>query len=121
METLKAKIKVYYEALGKTPEKIDIQIDMILERTQIYLNRVDIDIRLTGTLAQMLYELNDSFEKNKEVQVSSMSDNGQSVSFVQEPISALVSKSDAELFGSHTSILNRFRRVGVMGENPFKI
>lgn len=119
MEELKKKISSYYKAISKEDAN-DVQVDMLIDRTQIYLNRKDINVILAGTLAQILYETNQSFEKNKELQISSISDNGQSVSYSQNPASALVSKNDSDLFGSHTAILNRFRRIGVLGANTLK-
>ena len=68
----------------------------------------------------MLVEQSDMAKKNADDIVSSISDNGQSISFSNKVYQSLVSQTDAQLFGSHTAILNRFRKVGVIGVNPFK-
>lgn len=120
MEKLVQEIKDYVKVLDSDLSLDDKHIQMMINRTKVYLNRKDIPFILASTIAQMLVEQSDMAKKNSEDIVSSISDNGQSISFSNKVYQSLVSQTDAQLFGSHTAILNRFRKVGVIGVNPFK-
>ena len=120
MEKLVQEIKDYVKVLDSDLSLDDKHIEMMINRTKVYLNRKDIPFILASTIAQMLVEQSDMAKKNADDIVSSISDNGQSISFSNKVYQSLVSQTDAQLFGSHTAILNRFRKVGVIGVNPFK-
>ncbi len=121
MEALKNKVNQYLAALGvELPNNKEILVDMLIERTQVYLNRQDVDIKLAGVLAQILKENNDATLKNGTERVASISDNGQSMSFVTNPMESLINASDQQLFASHTAILNRYRKLGTLRGNSTK-
>ncbi|QIK57772.1 hypothetical protein G7059_07930 [Erysipelothrix sp. HDW6A] len=119
MEIVQA-IKDYIKVLDSDLNLEEKQIELILNRVKVYLNRVDIPFILSGTIAEMIVEQSKQQKKNDGDVISSISDNGQSISFSNTVFQSMISQTDAELFGSHTVILNRFRKVGVIGVNPFK-
>lgn len=114
------EIKQCVLALDPTLEIEDTKIKIFLNRIRVYLNRSDVPFILVGTIAEMIVEQHALARKNDEEIISSISDNGQTISFSNKVFSSMTSQSDSQLFGSHTSILNRFRKVGVIGVNPFK-
>ncbi|WZU00619.1 hypothetical protein MGH68_13870 [Erysipelothrix sp. D19-032] len=120
MKDLVQEIKDYVKVLDSDLSLNDKHIEMMMNRTKVYPNRKDIPFILASTIAQMLVEQSDMTKKNADDIVSSISDNGQSISFSNKVYQSLISQTDAQLFGSHTAILNRFRKVGVIGVNPFK-
>lgn len=120
MEKLVQEIKDYVKVLDSGLSLEDKQIEMVLNRVKVYLNRKDIPFVLASTIAEMIVEQSKMTEKNNEDVISSISDNGQSISFSNKIFQSLISQSDVDLFASHTAILNRFRKVGVIGVNPFK-
>lgn len=122
MKDLVQEVKDYVQVLDSslTLDENDKQIELILNRVRVYLNRKDIPFVLAGTVAEMIVENSKMVKKNEEDVISSISDNGQSISFSNRVFSSMITQKDVELFGSHTSILNRFRKVGVIGVNPFK-
>ncbi|CAM3606594.1 hypothetical protein ERUR111494_02550 [Erysipelothrix urinaevulpis] len=120
MDKLVQEIKDYVEVLDSDLSLKDKQIEMILNRVKVYLNRKDVPFILASTIAEMIEEQSDMVKKNKEDTISSISDNGQSISFSNKVFQSMISQTDVELFASHTAILNRFRKVGVIGVNPFK-
>lgn len=120
MEKLVQEIKDYVKVLDSGLSLEDKQIEMVLNRVKVYLNRKDIPYVLASTIAEMIVEQSKMTEKNNVDVISSISDNGQSISFSNKIFQSLISQSDVDLFASHTAILNRFRKVGVIGVNPFK-
>lgn len=114
-QPVKEKVKEYIKLFVKGEiENEELLIEMLIERVQVYLNRVDIPIMLSGILASILNDHINALAKGQEAQVSSMSDNGQSVSFDNSPITTFATKSDQELFASHTALLNNYRKVRVL-------
>lgn len=109
---LNQKIKEYSELLfDELPSKFDLMILMTIDRTKAYLNRDDIPIVLASVIAEIIYDRFTMLKKSKDTQINSISDNGQSVSFNTNPVSAFSFSSDLELFGNHSSILNNYRKV----------
>lgn len=116
MDQVKSKVKEYSLALfdDQLPSKYDSLALMVIERAKAYLNRDDIPIILSSTLAEIIFDRCNSLSKAKESVISSVSDNGQSVSYDNNPVAAFSFSSDSELFGNHSSILNRYRKIGVI-------
>ena len=120
MEDLVQEVKGYVQVLDPSLTLDDKHIEIILNRVKVYLNRRDVPFVLASTIAEMIVEQSKQVAKNENDVISSISDNGQSISFSNKVFQSLISQKDADLFASHTSILNRFRKVGVLGVDPFK-
>ena len=96
---------------------LDFTVDEVIDRVLIYLNDTVLDIKLERIVAKIVAGV---FAQNKannlgEVahEVSSVSDNGQSISYSDKVKSFLISADDTELFGGFTKLLAPYRRVNV--------
>ena len=96
---------------------IEFVINLTIDRVLLYLNREDIPAIIENMIVEIvnkgLTEKLDVFSGNDKA-ISSMSDNGQSVTFANDVKHYFGSASDNEMFGAFTNILNRYRRVSVV-------
>ena len=135
MDEIIANIKKYLKILNKNIETIeknnegliDFVIAEVLDRVQLYLNSETIPTKLERILANIvntglkksLKDIELSNEDNTAVDrvVTSISDNGQSISYANEVTKYFTTVSDEELFTSFTGVLSRYRRVKVVYPN----
>lgn len=118
-----ANIKKYLKIINpdvKDDELLDFVINEVLDRVQLYLNsetipskieRIIANIVNTG-LTKALNIKNNSGEV--EQVITSISDNGQSISYTNDVKKYFVAADDEELFSGFTSLLGRYRRVKVV-------
>jgi hypothetical protein len=129
MEEIIARIKEYVlildPSLEEQEELLDFSIADVVDRALIYMNRVQLiqefeeDETATIPLPEVLERalarvVVSSFHSaqaivEKEREASSVSDNGQSISFSGSLASYFGSSSDKELFGEVKSILDKYR------------
>ncbi len=132
MDEIIAKIKGYLKIINKNIDAIekenqgliDFAIGEVLDRVQLYLNSETIPTKLERILANIvntglkkcLKEIEISSEDNTAVDqvVTSISDNGQSISYANEVTQYFTTVSDEELFTGFTGLLSRYRRVKVV-------
>lgn len=132
MDDMIAKIKEYLKIINKNTETIednnegllDFAIGEVLDRVQLYLNSETIPTKLERILANIvntglkkcLREIEISSEDNTAVDrvVTSISDNGQSISYANEVTRYFTTANDEELFTGFTTLLSRYRRVKVV-------
>ena len=129
MEDTIANIKKYLKLINSNIDTIDTNlvdfaINEILDRVQLYLNSDSIPTKLERILANIvntglkkcLKEIEISKEDNTAVDqvVSSISDNGQSISYANEVTKYFTTASDEELFTGFSSLLSRYRRIKVV-------
>ena len=132
MDEIIANIKKYLKIINKNIEQIekdnegilDFAIGEVLDRVQLYLNSETIPTKLERILANIvnpglkkcLKEIELSSEDNTAVDqvVTSISDNGQSISYANEVTKYFTTASDEELFTGFTGLLSRYRRVKVV-------
>lgn len=125
-------IKKYLNIINKNIDDIekenkglvDFAINEILDRVQLYLNSDNIPTRLERILANIvnnglkkcLKEIEISQEDDSAVDqvVTSISDNGQSISYANEVTRYFTTSSDEELFTGFSMLLNRYRRIKVV-------
>lgn len=132
MDDIIANIKKYLKIINKNIDDIekenaglvDFAIEEILDRVQLYLNSETIPTKLERILANIvntglkkcLKEIEISNEDSTAVDqvVTSISDNGQSISYANEVTKYFTTASDEELFTGFTSLLSRYRRIKVV-------
>ena len=132
MDELIANIRKYLKIINKNIENIekeneglvDFAIDEVLDRVQLYLNNDTVLTKLERILARIvnnglkkcLKEIEISKEDDTAVDqvVTSISDNGQSISYANEVINYFTTASDEELFTGFSSLLSRYRRIKVV-------
>lgn len=132
MDEIIAKIKEYLKIIN---DKIDIidqtnvgMLDFVigetLDRVLLFLGKDTLPSRLERVLANIintnitrcLKTLERSKENGADVEhaISSISDNGQSISYANELKRYFTTISDEELFTGFTALLSRYRRVKVV-------
>jgi signal transduction histidine kinase len=127
-----ANIKKYLKIINPMVDKIEesnkdligFVIDEVSDRVQLYLNSESIPTKLERILANIvnnglkrcLKNIELSSEDNTAVDqvVTSISDNGQSISYANEVTKYFTSVTDEELFTGFTSLLSRYRRIKVV-------
>lgn len=129
MDEMIAKIKEYLEIINKDTSKMDddlltFVIEEVLDRVQLYLNSETIPTKLERILANIvntglkkcLKDMELSAEDKTAVDrvVTSISDNGQSISYANEVTNYFTTVSDNELFTGFTGLLSRYRRITVV-------
>jgi hypothetical protein len=123
MDEIIAKIKGYLKVINANiddidNEVIDFVISEVLDRVQLYLNSETIPTKLERILANIVNTGLTKCLKSKEGAVdqaiTSISDNGQSISYANEVTKYFTTVSDEELFTGFTSLLSRYRRVKVV-------
>lgn len=132
MDNIIAKIKEYLKIINKNIDAIekenagllDFCIGEVLDRVQLYLNSETIPTKLERILANIvnnglkkcLKDIEISKEDNTAVDqvVTSISDNGQSISYANEVTKYFTTVSDEELFTGFSTLLSRYRRVKVV-------
>lgn len=120
-----ARIKDYLAIINKNiadieknnKDLIEFCINEVGDRVILYLNADAIPIKLERILANIVNTglnrcLNESETGNQVI--SSISDNGQSISYGNEVTKYFTSASDEELFTGFEKLLNRYRRIKVV-------
>ena len=127
-----ANIKKYLKILNRnidTIEKtnaglIDFVIEEVIDRVQLYLGSETLPNKLERILANVVNTGLKKCLKQKELSaednttidrvVTSISDNGQSISYSNEVERYFTTVSDEELFTGFVPLLSRYRRVKVV-------
>ena len=125
MDEIIAKIKEYLHIINPSitilgNDLLDFVIGEVLDRVQLYLNSDTIPSKIERILADIV---NTGYTKaiasksnNGEVDqvITSISDNGQSISYANEVRKYFATATDDEIFSGFTSLLSRYRRVKVV-------
>lgn len=122
-----ARIKEYIRTINPRVEEddlLDFCIDEVGDRVQLYLNSDRIPTKIERILANIV---NTGLKKSlKEISISnngdyavdqaisSVSDNGQSISYANQVTNYFTTVSDEELFTGFSSLLSRYRRIKVV-------
>ncbi len=132
MDEFNAKIKAYLNIINKKLDEIeqnnegliDFVIGEVTDRIMLFLNRDTIPDKIERIVANIvntgLTRCLNTIERTKEGTadvdraISSVSDNGQSISYANEVTRYFTTASDDELFTGCTALLSRYRRVKVV-------
>ena len=98
---------------------LDFVVDEVGDRVLIYLNCTDLPENVERIVARIVSGIfNQSFNAksstNADSAISSMSDNGQSISFSNEVKNYLATADDNTLFSGCADLLARYRRIDVV-------
>ena len=114
------RIKEYAKLLNDKIEDGDLLDFVTLEvkdRVLVYLNDEVLDTKLERIVARIVSgvftESLESKDGELEHNISSVSDNGQTISYSAKVKSYLVSTDDSELFSGFSKLLAPYRRVNV--------
>ena len=115
-----ARIKEYAKLINDKIEDGDLLDFVTLEvkdRVLVYLNDEVLDTKLERIVARIVSgvftESLESKDGELEHNISSVSDNGQTISYSDKVKSYLVSTDDSELFSGFSKLLAPYRRVNV--------
>ena len=125
MDEIIAKIKEYLHIINPSitiqgNDLLDFVIGEVIDRVQLYLNSDTIPTRLERILANIVntgfIKASNSVANNGEVDqvITSISDNGQSISYANEVRQYFATATDDELFSGFAGLLSRYRRVKVV-------
>lgn len=127
-----AKIKEYLKIINKTIDDIektnkgliDFCINEVGDRVQLYLNSDSVPTKIERIIAKIvnsglkscLKDIEISKEDNTAIDqvITSISDNGQSISYSNEITKYFTTVSDEELFTGFSALLSRYRRIKVV-------
>ncbi len=106
-------------ALGTSAALLSYVIDEVADRVLLYLNRTDLPNNTLRVVARIVSNIfnqtyNATASTAAESAISSMSDNGQSISYSNEVKNYLASAEDNELFAGFSKVLARYRRINVV-------
>ena len=132
MDETIAKIKEYLKIVNPKVDEIeqsnkgliDFVIGEVLDRVTLYLNSETIPAKLERILANIVntgltrclktIDMTKEGAADADRAISSISDNGQSVSYANEVAKYFTTASDEELFTGFAALLSRYRRVTVV-------
>lgn len=120
MEESKKRIKEYLIQINEENKIKDFDIEELIERVLIYINRKELPKELERALARHLIqrEKDELMLASSSVgEVASMSDNGQSVTFKSISESKLIKDYDDYLLNGLEPLLDRYRTVKVFRED----
>ena len=117
------RIKTYAKLLNsriEDGELLDFVTLEVLDRVLVYLNDSALDQKLERIVARIVSgvfaESQESSDGELSHNISSISDNGQTISYSEKVKSYLVSTDDEELFSGFSKLLAPYRRVNVASE-----
>lgn len=128
MEKQIENIKSYISVLNPEIEQDDVfdfNVRENIERVLNYTNRKQLPIELERIIAKAItniYKKIKDEEKNdgeEQKEISSISDNGQSISFSDKVKTYMINSSDDDLFFGFISQINKFVKAKVVGEDEY--
>lgn len=128
MEEQIEKIKSYIEVLSPQIEQDDVfdfNVRETVDRVLNHINRKQLPIELERITAKAIISIYKKIENDKEnngeqeKEISSISDNGQSVSYSDKVKTYMINSSDDDLFFGFISQFNKFVKAKVVGEDEY--
>lgn len=128
MEKQIEKIKEYVKILNyqiNQDEIFDFNVRETVDRVLNHINRKQLPIELERVIAKAIvsiYKKIKNDEENngeQEKEISSISDNGQSISYSDKVKTYMLNNSDDDLFYGFLSQINKFVKAKVVGENEY--
>jgi len=118
----KTKVKAYVTTLNSnvlSGALLDLTLDIVIDRVLLYLNETVIAENLERVIAQVVVNAYKQATANGastgiDQAISSVSDNGQTVSFSSKQTQYLSTTADQELFTGFEGLLSSYRRPHVI-------
>lgn len=118
------QIEDYAKKLNSTitdddSDLLDFVVSEVADRVMLYLNDDHIDEQLNRVIARIVSGIFNQTKASQsspspDLAISSVSDNGQSISYANEVANYLSTTTDNELFTGFETLLNRYRRINVV-------
>lgn len=119
LKRIESYVKQLNEAAGANEELVKFVASEVYDRVTLYLNNTTVDARLERIIARICSGIfsqtaNAAASTEPDVAVSSISDNGQSISYANEVKNYLSTTEDNELFAGFAKLLAPYRRIDVI-------
>ena len=121
LDRIKGYVKVIDNAASDASANalLEYCINEVYDRVLLYLNDTTLDEALERVVARIVSGIfnqttNSKTSTESDQAISSVSDNGQSVSFSNEVKNYLATTEDNELFAGFSKLLARYRRINVV-------
>ena len=121
LDRIKGYVKVIDNAASDASANalLEYCINEVYDRVLLYLNDTTLDEALERVVARIVSGVfnqttNSKTSTESDQAISSVSDNGQSVSFSNEVKNYLATTEDNELFAGFSKLLARYRRINVV-------
>ncbi len=121
LDRIKGYVKVIDDAASDASVNalLEYCINEVYDRVLLYLNDTTLDEALERVVARIVSGIfnqttNSKSSTESDSAISSVSDNGQSVSFANEVKNYLATTEDNELFAGFSKLLARYRRINVV-------
>lgn len=121
LDRIKGYVKVIDTAASDASANalLEYCINEVYDRVLLYLNDTTLDEALERVVARIVSGIfnqttNSKTSTESDQAISSVSDNGQSVSFSNEIKNYLATTEDNELFAGFSKLLARYRRINVV-------
>ena len=121
LDRIKGYVKVIDDAASDASANalLEYCINEVYDRVLLYLNDTTLDEALERVVARIVSGIfnqttNSKTSTESDQAISSVSDNGQSVSFSNEIKNYLATTEDNELFAGFSKLLARYRRINVV-------
>ncbi len=121
LDRIKGYVKVIDDAASDASANalLEYCINEVCDRVLLYLNDTTLDEALERVVARIVSGIfnqttNSKSSTESDSAISSVSDNGQSVSFANEVKNYLATTEDNELFAGFSKLLARYRRINVV-------
>jgi len=119
------RIKEYVRTFNKLidtehEDLLTYAVEVVIDRVLFYLNHEVLEEKFERITADIVYgvftkyKVNETKNPTTDTMVSSVSDNGQSISYSNEVRNYLNTASDNELLSGFTNLLSRYRRIKVV-------
>jgi hypothetical protein len=120
--TISSTIPAEPEGEGDENPLLTFVVDEVADRILLYLNDTVLDEKLERVAAKVVVAVFNQTNNNKdatgpEQAISSMSDNGQSISYRNEVKNYLATADDGALFGGFSALLARYRKVDTYADS----
>jgi hypothetical protein len=109
LDIIKGYVKVLTEV--ESSDLLEYSINSVVDRVLLYLNHKQLDKKFERVVADVVVNTLDMYKNKGQQAISSMSDNGQSVSYFNAVRNHFNTTSDKELFGGAVALLSRYRRA----------
>ena len=121
LDRIKGYVKVIDDAASDASANalLEYCINEVYDRVLLYLNDTTLDEALERVVARIVSGIfnqttNSKSSTESDSAISSVGDNGQSVSFANEVKNYLATTEDNELFAGFSKLLARYRRINVV-------
>ncbi len=123
VERIKENVMKFNKTIDETEDAdlLEYAVEAVIDRTLLYLNHERLEERFEKVVADVVGGIFNKYKTNlntrgTDLAVSSISDNGQSISYSNEIKNYLANSTDNELFSGFAGILSRYRRVNVISD-----